>query len=238
MMKKEVELTYRLVVKVISLAMCQGLHAAITISEHPYPPDGSGFYSVGAGTGSDSGVIYDNRIAQTFLAATTGYIESLTFYAYRFGYSSMDADLRVSVTEILGGQPGNVLVSAYVPFSSISIGSPLLEHLRDGSAAIRIVFSATTLLESGVTYALVFSSDTPEANYRMIGHSGLITADNYLGGEQLRSQNGSLYIGNFGADLNFSVEAAPIPEHGVPGMFCAAAVAAMFLRKRSALPIR
>lgn len=237
-MKRNVELNAGSVFTVMAIVLCHSLHAAITIAENPYPADGNGFNSVGAGMGSDSGVIYDNRVAQTFMATTSGYLESVTFYAYRFGGTGMDADLRVSVTEILGGQPGIVLESAYAPFSSISIDSPPMEHLRDGSAATNVVFSATTLLESGMTYALVFSSDTPVANYRMIGYSPTLTSDNYLGGERLRSQNASQYVGNFGADLNFRVQAAPVPEPRVLGLLAMGCATACLFRNRRGLLVQ
>ena len=63
------------------------------------------------------------------------------------------------------------------------------------------------MLEAGVSYAVVFSSDTPEANYRIYGdRSG------YSEGANLRFQNSGPYVDAAGSDLLFRVTANPIPE--------------------------
>lgn len=179
-------------------------HAAITVAEHTLPSNASSWFNVGAGMATD-GAVFDNRQAQTFIPTTSGFLEDISFNLYR--QASSDADLRVSVTNLISGQPAGTLASMLLSFSSVGTSSLSSTFLRSGSFSHTVTPSGSLFLSAGVTYALVFASDTTEANYRIYGdRSG------YADGANLRFQNSGPYEDGSSSDLLFRVTANPIPE--------------------------
>lgn len=197
--------------------------AATVLAEHVLPETASGWYSVGAGMGTD-GRVYDNRQAQTFTATSLGYLVSISFNAYRF--STTNADLRVSVTTVVAGQPAAVLASILVSPAAVAMQSPTLDFMRGGGFSNTAVSTGHLLLEENTRYALVFQSDSVEANYRLIGdYTG------YAGGANLSFQN----TGSFGSssgDLLFRVLVAPVPEPQSPVLLAIGGLTLVWRRTR------
>jgi hypothetical protein len=178
--------------------------AAIIVAEHTLPSNATSWFDVGAGIGTDDGRVFDNRQAQTFVPTASGFLQDVSFNVYRI---STTADLRVSITEVLGGQPGTTLDSALLPVSTVGTTPLSSSFLLSGAFSHSVTMSGSLLLEAGVSYAVVFSSDTTEANYRIYGdRSG------YSEGSNLRFQNSGPYVDAGGSDLLFRVTATPIPE--------------------------
>ena len=127
---------------------------------------------------------------------------SISFTASTFGQAS--ADLRVSLTSFVAGQPATTLASQLVAANSFQDGS--INNHDTFSHTIDFT-NANLQLEANTQYALVFSSDTPDANYRIYGNS-----EGYLQGANYFSQNGSEFSLRSG-DLFFQVETGiPAPS--------------------------
>jgi len=189
--------------------------AAITVAEHSLPSNATSWFDVGAGIGTD-GAVFDNRQAQTFVPTASGLLQNVSLNVYRI---STTADLRVSITEVVGGQPGTTLDSALLPFSTVGTTALSSSFLLSGAFSHSVTMSGSLLLEAGVSYALVFSSDTTEANYRIYGdRSG------YSEGANLRFQNSGPYVDAGGSDLLFRVTATPIPEPKATFLFALASL--------------
>jgi len=180
----------------VSLALESAI-AAVTVAEHTLPPAATSWFEVGAGILTNGGVA-DNRQAQTFVPTTSGYLDGIEFNSYRT--PGTGADLRVSVTSVLGGQPGTILESVQLPVSLVSTTVLNYSFLLGGGFSHHLTASGSLLLDAGATYALVFSTDTGEANYRIYGDfSG------YDQGDILQFHNSGPYQAVPGADLLFRV---------------------------------
>ena len=190
--------------------------ASITVAEHTLPANATSSFNVGAGLSID-GAVFDNRQAQTFIPTASGFLEDVSFNLYRNAYTN--ADLRISVMNVVGGQPSIILESLLLPFESVETNSLSFNFLRSGSFSHTVKFSGSLLLDAGVTYALVFSSDITEANYRIYGdRSG------YPDGVQLRFQNLGPYQVSTDADLLFRVTVNPVPEPHVGALLAGVAI--------------
>lgn len=77
------------------------------------------------------GIVYDNRQAQIFTATSSGYLNSISFNSYRL--DPTNADLRVSVTSVIAGQPSTVLETMIVTSATISSQSLSSAFLRGGN---------------------------------------------------------------------------------------------------------
>ena len=183
--------------------LCSSADAAITVAAHSLPVNATSWGNSGAGIGIDN-QIYDNRLAQTFVPTATGYLADISFNVYRI---DTNADLRISITSVVGGQPATVLDSVLLPFTAVGTTSLSSSFLKSGAFSHTVTTSGTLLVNTGVTYALVFSSDTTNANYRIYSDSS-----GYADGTRLRYQNGLPFTEAVGSDVLFRVTATPIPE--------------------------
>lgn len=189
------------------------------IAQYAYGDDVNGIFNSGAGMTGDDGQIFDNRLGQSFVADATGMVGSVSFVASALGPAS--ADLRVSLTTFAQGQPGSVLGSVLVgsgTFDSGFLPSYEFTHSIDFSGA-------GIALTAGQSYALVFSTDTPDANYRMYGDY-----EGYAGGTSLFSQNGSPYDMRSG-DYYFQVSTV-VPAPGAAMLLGLAALPTSTRRRR------
>jgi hypothetical protein len=173
------------------------------VAEHILPATSTSWFNAGAGMGTD-GRVYDNRQAQTFTTTSFGFLESISFNAYRF--ATTNADLRVSVTSVIGGQPRTILESLVISPNSISTQSLSSAFLRGGSFSNTISASGKVFLQANTQYAIVFSTSSIEANYRLFGDYSA-----YSGGTSMSFQDSGPYKSS-GGDLLFRVAANPIPE--------------------------
>lgn len=179
--------------------------------------------------GTDDDIVYDNRVAQTFLATSTGFLEDISFVVHRLIATGIPADLRVSVTSVLGGQPGDLLESVLIPYELISTQSPVSVPSPTGTFTTTVSTSGSVLLVAGETYALVFSTDTTEANYRLRGDEYL-----YPEGSLLRYQNFGSFQGGTNSDLLFRITATPIPEPQAMSVFSVMLGLCVLRRRRKA----
>ena len=203
------------------LSQLSSFGAAIVVAEHTLPSNATSWFNVGAGIGTD-GAVFDNRQAQTFVPTASGYLTDVSFDLYRIGTS---ADLRISITTVMGGQPAATLDSVLLPFAAVGTNSLSSSFLLGGTFSHTVQTSGTQLLYSGVTYALVFSSDTTEANYQIYGDNS-----GYVSGTNLRFQNSGPFKDGVGSDLLFRVTAVPIPEPHM-GLLGVPAVLLLVLRR-------
>lgn len=151
------------------------------------------------------GVVDDFRQAQTFTPTTSGFLHDVSFNAHR--WIDTTADLRISITSVVGGQPADILDSALIPSHLFGTSSLSSSFLRSGAFSHTVTLPGKFPLEAGVAYALVFSSDSVEAKYQIYGdHSG------YADGANLRFMDSPLYEEMSGSDLLFRVTANPVPE--------------------------
>jgi hypothetical protein len=200
--------------------------AASIVAEHILPAKSTSWFSAGAGMGTD-GKVYDNRQAQTFTTISSGYLNSISFNSYR--YNTTNADLRISVTSMIGGQPRAVLESIIVKPTAISSQSLSSAFLLGGNFSNTIMATGNLLLQANTQYAIVFSSSSIEANYRLYGDYSA-----YSGGSNLSNQNSGLYRIN-GGNLLFQVSATPIPEPGSLTLYIFSALLLGTRRRRSQL---
>ena len=182
-------------VTVAIVIMCTPVLAdSIRTAFHTLPPGATGSFNVGAGIGTD-GMIFDNRRAQTFTPTVAGRVDSISFVATRL--EGTDADLRVSLTTIDSGQPATVLFSTLIDVNSFTVG--LVPGSGQSFTTTIDLSVAGIILATETQYALVFSTDTTEANYRIYGDNS-----GYLGGTMMRFQNSGPFVPSpLEADLFF-----------------------------------
>ena len=206
---------------ILSIVVCSTSvqAASIVTASHTLPPSASSWFNTGAGIGTD-GIVFDNREAQTFTATTSGILDTVSFVATRL--SGTTADLRVTLTNLIGGQPGVSIASGLVGVNSFAEGF-LSGNPDEFTTAINF-FSENIFLEAESQYAIVFSTDTTEANYRIYGdYSG------YLDGTEMHFQNSGPFEPSSSADLFFEVSVNPIPE---PTTLLLLGFGAMMLRRK------
>ncbi len=187
------------------------------------PTVSSGF-NIGAGMAIDPPAPnpFDNRLAQTFVPTVSGEISRVSFLAYQsFGTT---APLRIDIASVAGGLPVSPLATAIVPISSFPTSIDLPPVLN-----IHADFSATGfVLQAGVSYAIVYSSNEPNANYRIHGSPAF---NPYADGAAFQSQNGAPWMVMNGDDLYFEVTVTPVPEPSafvLAGMGCGLALLVTF----------
>ncbi len=186
-----------------ALSLVTSVGHADVVASHTQTSPFSGTFNSGAGMAEDDGIIYDNRQAQSFITNASGTLSTISFIAAKSSFSPTTADLRVSLTTFASGQPGTTLASRLV---SLSTFEDSIASYDEFSHAIDFSASAI-MLEADTQYALVFSSDTANANYRLYGNS-----EGYLQGANYFSQNGSAFSVRTG-DLFFQVETGiPTPS--------------------------
>lgn len=178
--------------------------AAVLVAEHSLPTNASSMFSALAGIYSH-GEIIEFRQAQTFVPTSSGTLYEISFNVHRG--TSTNADLRVSVTSIANDQPSATLASFLIPFTQVGTSSLSLSLLMTGYFSHTIIATESLLLEAGMPYALVFSSDSAEANYSIYGdRSG------YSSGSRLSYSNPGPFQEVSGSDLLFRISATTIPE--------------------------
>lgn len=196
------------------------LHAATSVTASHYVGSPmAGYFNAGAGMGTD-GIVYDNREAQTFTATTGGVLDTISCVVRRMNKTT--ADLKITLTDVVSGQPGVSLATAFVNLQSVPIEN---WSWWDRHFTVNINFiSQDVVLEAGKQYAIVLSTDTTEANYRVYGdYTG------YSGGTRMSSQNSGSYMSEYPSDLYFEVTVNSIPE---PSTVLLIAAGAAFLKRR------
>jgi hypothetical protein len=192
------------------------VEAAVVTALHTRHPSASGGFHAGAGMAEQSPLVFDNRQAQSFLATVSGLVQEVSFVAYQS--TGTTAALRVDITSVVSGLPGASLAAASVPIAAFpeSVSVPDLNVSAD--------FSFTGLvLQAGTPYAIVFSSEVPNANYRLHGatSSHVPTSDPYPSGSKFSSQNGSPFEASpIKSDLYFQVTVDPVPEPAAVWLAC------------------
>jgi len=172
-------------------------------ASHSAPDAPSSFFNSGAGMALD-GILFDNVEAQSFTAEQTGILSDIALTASRLDVNTT-ADLRIDVvTWNPSDEVGQVLATGFLPAEGFSTG--FLSQLNFNTF---INFSSTSIeIVQGLEYALVFSTDVPNANYRLYGDRL-----GYSGGSRFQSQNGSPFDSGSG-DLFFQARVVAIPEPG------------------------
>lgn len=211
-----------------SAASSQALASTVTAS-HTHSPDVTQHFSTGAGMATD-GSVYDNREAQTFTATTGGFLNTISFVAKKS--TGTTADLRITLTELIDAQPGMSLASGLIDTDSFALKKP---GNRDYNFTATINFySENILLKAGQKYAILFSTDTTEANYRLHGDQS-----DYPGGYRLKFKYGGPYKPDFnGSDLYFEVTVNSISKlsrmllMAAPAIFLMATAALIIYLKR------
>jgi len=176
-------------------------NADLITAQHAYSDQTNGVFNGGAGMATDGPEVFDNRQAQTFTANITGALEQISFTASRL--SGTNADLRVSLMTLENNQPASVLATSLVDFNSFDEG--FLSSPADFTHTINFDPFSSAVLNQGESYAIVFSTDSTEANYRIYGDDV-----GYSGGSSMFSQNGSPFTLRSG-DLYFQVGVVPAP---------------------------
>ena len=170
----------------------------LVIASHEHHPSATTWFNVGAGQGQD-GVLFDNKLAQTFVPAESGRLESVSIAAHRM--TDTTAPLRIRIADTLDGTPTSTLAETFIRPDEVRTsltGCPVLN-------ATGVFASATLTLAAGKQYALVFDSAEPEANYRIYGcyeHS-------YTNGIRFKSQNSTTWKKERSGDYFFQVHAWP-----------------------------
>ena len=187
-----------------------------------FVPTTSTGFNTGAGQAIDPPAPdpFDNRVAQTFLATVSGTVARVSFTAYQSAGTT--APLRVDIASVVGGLPGTSLGNTIVPIDDFpsSVDPPELNIDAD--------FGATgPLLQAGTSYAILFSSEAPNANYRIHGLHGTGT---YADGAYFFSQNDAPWDEGSTGDLRFEVAVTPIPEPSSWTLALLACVLALFLK--------
>lgn len=215
----------------LCIANCSRARAELVTASHKKLPSTSGGFVSGAGMAVDPPAPnpFDNRESQTFLALVSGSVSRVSFVAH--AYSGTTAPLRVDITTVVGGQPAASLGHALVPVEEFP--GPFID---DSVLNINVDFSAaSTMLNAGTLYSIVFSSEIPNANYGLYGvyESNLAAANRYTSGSRGFSQNGSPFASS-ASDLYFEVTVTPVPE---PSTWMLASLGCMlavfYVRKRS-----
>jgi hypothetical protein len=210
------------------MSLAQG--ATVAAQHLPLPTRNGGFHT-GAGISNDNGGIFDNRELQTFVALNGGIVDQVSFAAHQSRNTT--APLRIDIVTLSDGQPATSLGHALVPIGEFPTADlyPVVLNMRADFS------SPSTILTAGTKYGLVFSSEAPNANYRLYGVSEyqLAPANRYLDGDESFSQNGRPYSGSvITGDLYFKVTVTPVPEPStliLAGFGCAAGL--VFNRRQS-----
>lgn len=213
---------YRFKLLLVFVIALTGSANASTVEVAVNPYLGPSHFNIGAGIGIDNNTTYDNRLAQTFTPQVSGTLNSISFIAAQYHMST--ANLKVSIATVSFGQPSQILASGYLTPASIPVTFGITDNLSYNSFTESLYFSANNiLLNAGTQYAIIFSSNTPDANYRIYGsYSG------YAGGSLMDFQNSGPYDSR-GGDLYFKVTATPIvPE---PATLAMLLIGGIFLRR-------
>jgi len=218
MIRKKITLTCLLSLLVSSTAFSQEL---LTTAEHQ-PVSGSRF-SVGAGISGDDGRTFDNHIAQTFTAEQSGRLIDLNFLATRQNENT-NADLRIDIVTWDTNQIVDVLGTTYLPASEFKIDT-LSSDLEFNQTAD---FSdLAIIMNAGQQFAMVFSTDTRDANYRLVGNK-----PDYNGGRAFRSRDGTTFSEfTSTSDLFFEARVVAVPEPTV--LFPLVGLTACFFMRRT-----
>ena len=160
------------------------------------------FFTAGVGIGT---LGFDDRLAQSFTPETSGIVEQVSFVAVRSPGTT--ADLRVSITTLLDGEPGSVLGMTQLDVTSF------LEDLPGGPDTFNSVAgfrSQGIFLEAQGQYAVTFSMDPMEGYYELYAD-----APGYAGGALLRSRDANPYEAlTHSSDAFFEVTINAVPEPG------------------------
>ncbi|MEA5614591.1 hypothetical protein [Nodularia spumigena] len=216
MHKLNTRLVASLTIHFLLLSVCN----AGIIAQHRYTDGVNATFNSGAGMSADGGVVYDNRRGQSFIAAGTAQVGAVSFVASSL--SQATADLRLSVMSFSQGQPTTVLGSKLISANTFTSG--FLSSPYEFTHTIDFTGLGITV-QSDRQYALVFSTDSPDANYRIYGDY-----EGYADGASLYSQNGSPFSQQTG-DFYFRIGAA-IPAPSAAVYLGLAALAASARRRR------
>ncbi|MGD9127082.1 MAG: hypothetical protein PVH19_06855 [Planctomycetia bacterium] len=183
----------------------------IVVASHTVPPKISGWFSSGAGIGTDDDIEYDNREAQTFTATADGWLKDVSFIASKI--TPTNVDLRVSVTLVVDGRPGKKIGTLLMD-KDLFPNEDTFKSKLDKFNGVANFGPQQIPLKTGSQYAIVFSTDTVEANYRFYGdRSG------YDGGTKMSAQNDRPYrLPERDSDFFFQVTVTsnPAPKPPAP----------------------
>lgn len=170
------------------------------------PPMGlNGGFNIGAGMAYDAPAPtpFDNRLAQTFVATTSGLPATASLIADL--PPSAFADLTIDIGRLEGGLAANIIATGTI--SPDKFGSGVNSSPMTFNGVVELL--AIEQITEGETYAIFFRSSTPNANYRIYGTDG----NRYGEGQAWRSQNNPMYTQmSSSSDIFFQVTVTPVPE--------------------------
>ncbi|MGD9721295.1 MAG: hypothetical protein AB7O59_08805 [Pirellulales bacterium] len=173
---------------------------SIVVASHLPPGSGSTF-DTGAGKTTQG----EAAKSQTFTALADGFLDEIAFLVHKG--TPTNVDLRVTLATEVNDLPSTSIASAFVS----QVGLPTVAPPSNTTSfnAVASFASQQILLDAGTRYAIVFSSDTLDANYRLHGRS-----NGYSGGQLASSFNGGPFTASSSSDLFFQVTVTPVPEPG------------------------
>lgn len=200
--------------------------AAPVVTAEFAPPTGlNGGFNIGAGMAYDAPAPtpFDNRLAQTFVATTSGLPATASLIADL--PPSTFADLTIDIGRLEGGLAADIIATGTISPGKFGSGVNSIPMTFNGIVELLAIDEIT----AGDTYAIFFRSSTPDANYRIYG-----TDENRYGeGRAWRSQNNPMYTPMLSSsDLFFQVTVTPAPEPSACWL-ALASIAAMLVKRRS-----
>jgi hypothetical protein len=190
------------------------------------PPVGlNGWFNIGAGMAYDAPAPtpFDNRLAQTFVATTSGLPMTASLIADL--PLSTFADLTIDIGRLEGGLAADIIATGTI--SPDKFGSGVNSSPMTFNGVVELL--AIDEITAGETYAIFFRSSTTDANYRIYGTDG----NRYGEGQAWRSQNNPMYTPMLSSsDLFFQVTVTPVPEPSAC-LLALAPIAAMLVKRRS-----
>jgi hypothetical protein len=128
-------------------------------------------------------MVIDRQLAQTFVAGTTGTLQSITVTAgARNGAPVVDAaGLTVAFATVVNNQPSVIVASAPVQHVEVlaSFGGPF--SAPTVQQAVADFNSQEIVVEAGSTYAMIFSADSFGDSFMILG-AQLSYSDGMMGG--------------------------------------------------------
>ena len=194
----------------VACITCTAAEASTVVAANPFAEEGLFGELVGIGLTAPPfyGEVQDRRTAQTFTAQTAGVVDKVAFRAANlFGY---ETDLRVSIASLDNGQIDQTLGSVLIDFSRVP------ESVPSAASGLNIAadfLSQGIALEQGRQYAIVFSTDTGEANYTLYG-SRRAGASAYENGLVVRSVEGGPFDPGTSPSEDLFFAATVVPEPG------------------------
>ncbi|APZ93455.1 hypothetical protein [Fuerstiella marisgermanici] len=187
------------------------LNAQTVTATNPLP-DNSDRSSTGVGKGRDGSKTYDNVNVQTFTAEESGTLDSISIVVGNSDPPNVP-DLRVALATVSSDRPEREIAAVLVPSEDI----PDLGVVPDARFTVAADYRSKNIyLSAGAKYAISLSTDTADANYRI-----LINYNKYEAGHMLSYQNDKLRTKlPTRGDLVFEVTVDPsrAPSNSITGI--------------------